>query len=405
MRGHWLSTTRRLNRHYQDGQNGGGPIDPWTPTYGRFACAAYPIPDYFAHNASGTGLNYYNAGYSYSPNTSSSYIDNMVRLIKYEGYKYDYLGGCFECGGKNSGIPEIDVNGLQYGGKNIGGYSPVADPGTSAFYDTALKPLDTGILFKDYGIKYAKLTVPNYNFGSPYYTTVQPQLPSTGTFFTENTNERISPQPVYNGIVLDADEITRLSSLRGNQIVQLTEEYINSNGQQASRVISFLQGTSSLWNLSNLKNNGVTYIDRAITLYRNGVQGTTINVTARLYFFLYDNAFYYSTKPDLYYDGELLEGYDNVYVSKHFFPSGVGGYPKREALINTFPNFYRWVDYAFGDDPASLESRYFSMRSNFGYLGAYNDGYLYFPHAITPFARLNSVSQREWNKALANAWT
>lgn len=408
MRGHWISTTRKLNKHYQSSQNNGGhgPIDPTQPVFGLFACAAYVFPYYFRHR-NGVGNNYYDSGYSYSPNVSSSYIDNMVRMVRYRGWYWKYMGGCFQCGGKDSGIPEIDNNGLKYGGKDLGAYTPIADAGNSDFYNTALTPIDTGIMFKDYGYRYAKISIPQYNFGPAYYTNVEAQLPSVGTFFTENVHERLAPQPVYNGIVLDADEITTLSALRGNQRINLTEEYIDRNGNPASRSITFINGAASQYNLSDIKNNNVTYLEKSITIYRNGRQADgSLTVTARLYEFLYNNEFYFSTTPELYYQGQLLDPHDNIYVSKQYFPSGLGGYPKRGAFENTdCPGFWRWVEYSYGSDPASLQSEFFGMQSNISYLGPMDDGYIYNPHSIAPFARIETVSDSKWQQALANAWT
>lgn len=408
MHGHWLSTTRKLNRHYQSSGVGATPVDPFTPTFGRFSCAAYVIPHQFKHTGRVSVIdeNFYDTSFSYSANLSSTYMDNLVRMVDYEGYKYDKLGGCFQCGGTPSGIAEIDNNGLQYGGKNIGGYSPVTDPGNSAFFYTPLRATGTGLLFKDYGYKYAKVSIPKYNFGPAYYTTKQAAPLPSGTYFTENVYERLAPQPVFNNITLDTDEITRLSNVRGTQVINLTEEYHTKVGASGSRVIQFLYGGSNAWNLTALKTNGVAYIDRVISIYENGISNKSISVTARLYTFLYKNEYYFSTKPELYYNGELLEGYDNIYVSKHFFPSGLGGYPHVLPFESAgLTDFYRWVEYDFGDSPSSDISRYFNMGSNISYLGKKDNGYLYFPHHILPFARIRTVSDTEWARAVAGAWT
>ena len=403
MRGHWVSTTRKFARHYQSiTGSSDGPHGPIDPSYGPFSCVCYCAPNYFKHASdSGTGLDYYDHWYSYTPNLTSSYIDNMVRMIKYRGKRYSNYDGYFETGARLSGIQEIDDNGLNYGGKYSAGYAQITSSDLGEMRNVGPTAVGTGLLYKDFGQKYIKVHHPKYSFGTAYYTNVNgidvTALPS-GYYTNENLLQMNSAAPIYNGIKLNAYDSYRMAGSTGQRIT-LVQNYVNRRGnpQTVSRNI-FTSTNSSFSIYNNMEPNGLTTFEGNVSLYTNGTSSTR-SIHWTLHAFFLDGDFYFTSHPELTYNGvDVTDQYD-VYISKYYFPGRLGGFPVRQAFASfDCPDFDRWVDFDFGDDPTDLNSRYFDTACRKSYKAPYQTDYeLYYPRQVIPYLRVETLTEAQFN--------
>lgn len=405
MRGHWVSTTRKFARHYQSiTGSSDGPHGPIDPNFGLFSCICYCAPNYFRH-VEGTNLDYYERGYTYSPNVTSSYIDNMVRIINYEGFRYnDNYDGYFETGARLSGIQEIDDNGLNYGGKYSAGYAPIASTDLGDMRNVGPTAKSTGLLYKDFGKKYAKIHHPIYSFGPAYYMDIDgidvTELPS-GTYFNENLLRSASAAPIYNGIKLNAYDSYRFASMSssGAQRISLVQNYHNRKGVASTvtrHIFTSANSTFSIYN--NMEPNGLTTFEGNVSLYTEGTS-TTKSVHWTLHAFFLNGDFYFTTHPELTLNGvDVTDQYD-VYISKYYFPGRLGGYPQRQSFTSyECPDFYRWKDFDYGDDPEGSISRYFDTACRNSYKAPYQTDYeLYYPRQVIPYLRVETLTEAQFN--------
>ena len=414
MRGHWVSTTRKFARHYQsitgssDGDHGGPhPPFPPRPTYGLFSCICYSAPFQFKHvNGTEANLDYYDVGFSYIPDTTSSYIDNMVRVINYRGFKYEgQYDGCFQTGGRLSGIPEIDNNNLYFGGKYSAGYAPITSTDLGDMRNTGPEALSTGLLYKDYGYKYVKVHHPKYAFGPGYYANADEidvsTLPSGTIYTNENILKARSAQPIYNGIKLNAYDSYRLASISGSgaQRIVLTQEYTDYYGNHQTLnfgIFSQASGYFSIYN--NMEPYGLTTIEGNVSLITDRTS-TSRSIHWTLHAFFLDGEFYFTTHPELTYNGVDVTDQYNVYISKYYFPGRLGGYPVRGPFTNLeCPDFKYWLEYDFGDTSTDLISRYFYTSCRDSYKAPYQTDYeLYYPRNVVPYLRVETLTEAQFN--------
>ena len=404
MRGHWVSTTRKLNKHYQS--SGGGSTDP---NFGLFSCVAYSASGQWAHGSAGTGNNWYNDGYSYSYSTSQ-YKDNYVRMIKYRGYRYSQYDGCFEVGARPSGIPEVDNNFLNCGGVAGDIYSPIVSSDVGEMADTGPYTLGTGLLYKDYGIKYARLHCPKYMFGPGYWKNGGEIDPNTdlppGAYSYENLWKLDSVSKVYNGIELNAYDTVRLSligSSSRSQLIRITQNYTR-NGQPYTLQRNIFNSGVTVFNIyDNMEAVGVCELTGNVNLYRDNIYGSTVTLAWKLYCFFWQGDFYFSTHPELTLDGvDVTEDYD-IFIDKYWFPSRLGGYPRRGAFASSeCPDFKMWLDYQSGQQTAA-NAWLFNTSSQVSYKAPYAVDYeLYYPRIVHPYLRMYQLTEEEFFDTMAD---
>ena len=328
----------------------------------------------------------------------------MVRIINYKGFRYSSYDGYFETGARLSGIQEIDDNGLNYGGKYSAGYAPIASTDLGDMRNVGPIAQSTGLLYKDFGKKYAKIHHPIYSFGPAYYMDIDgidvTQLP-TGAYYNENLLRAASAAPIYNGIKLNAYDSYRLASMSGSgaQRIQLTQEYHNryGNAQTVTRsIFSSANSTFSIYN--NMEPNGLTTFEGDVSLYTEGTS-TTKTVHWTLHAFFLDGDFYFTTHPELTINGVDVTDQYNVYISKYYLPGRLGGYPQRQSFTSyECPDFYRWKDFDYGDDPAGSISRYFDTACRNSYKAPYQTDYeLYYPRQVIPYLRVETLTEAQFN--------
>ena len=383
MRGHWISTTRKLNKHYQSARVGEPPVDD---QFGLFYLCNACVSDEWYHVPTGASVwnndsEFYNMiGTHPARATSSSEsisadrvrMSNLANGFQAKGYRYnrDYDGVFLPnpttmeymnsqgqtviftpdetlAGAKAVSLLEKDLLVWHNPAYALGpkGHNRIVNPLASNEYDG----FESGMnIYKTFGIRYVRLHACQYGSGPAYFTVDDPYMAQTQTW----TNEFFKYHtPVYNGISLSA-KATRAASLgdvsgtpgnnrNSRQSIIVTEEYVS--GSHMTRELTVMPHNNTYrtqdYSIYDLEQNGESYTTGANgTFYvcRNGdAQQGTVACKLAIYVFFYDGDLYYdliphTLDPDT---GEEIDTGANLYVSHLCFPRMVSGFIDRDAYV------------------------------------------------------------------------
>lgn len=336
MRGHWISTTRKLNKHYQSA----APRDEW----GTFYLGNVPQPYGWLHVAQGQSewnddTCFYNK--VMSPwNSTTNYAQGTFAA----GYRLKKL---YDCAFMNAPTVDLTSQGLgSYAGSNN---STINSNERMFYYDDpskALGPKGHNIMnsarnvniYKDLGIRYLRYHMPIYGYGPAYVWDNPHSLlqPEAGDEFMQ------TKVPVYNGVTLSAKATKACAMLSSyNQRTIITEEYTRS-GRTYTRTHQFI-GTQSSYNNQNYSPYDLELAGQSLILgpgttfsvYENGEYGTTIDVKFGLYIFFYNGDMYMDLVPHTF-DPDTMEEIDTggtFYLSDCRYPMSINGYMTRGQYV------------------------------------------------------------------------
>lgn len=321
MRGHWISTTRKFNKHYQ---GGGGtaptppPIDDLTLTWQRFMTTDAFCPVGFYHEDDPTQIsqhapnNFYNMFVTHGRYASQYEIyDHILNVnLNFDLSKSNKLIGPYN---RHSHyyIPSPSYGSLpnDYGDR---------DWLTHQYDESVLQNVSTfdpdynfvtyhGSTYSDFGIRYTKFIVPKY-LGSPYYNTYR------------NSSNSIGGQisfPVESKIDLSAIASKAFAEQYGG----IDQTVVIKTGTSSSNIHTINLGTNATMCPYDLEQNGQSYVE-FITSW-----GAGTNIKVRIYCFYYNGCFYLDQKPHVFNinTGEEIET-DRVSIRRLAYPYPLLGF-------------------------------------------------------------------------------
>ena len=338
MRGHWISTTRKLNKHYQNG-------DDLEVVY---TCRC-PAPYRLSYRAS--GYNPYDQGGFYNhietPYDSTINNCNLARANVSIGPKMRGLDGAF--------IPGPDYAGTTRANTGISTQA-LAVLRDQVQKKQRCKPItgsNTEYFVPDWNMRYIRYHVPKYSFGPGYLY---------GPISTLGRQLGKCEIGVYNGISLSALACKAVayrgsggSATSASQRVVITQEYSRSGySSLQKRNITYMDGSS--YNNVNfniydqLETQGKTYLDLGTTIqiYDQNVYGTLINVKVKIFVFFHNGDLYIDQVPHLFdpdTDEEIT--WANVYLTTMAFPNQPAGFSDRQTGYvqpdEGYPIYPRWM--------------------------------------------------------------
>lgn len=320
MRGHWISTTRKLNKHYQ----GGGtpptppPIDDLTLTWQRFMTTDAFCPVGFYNETDPTKISQYDPNNFYNKfvvnlSYTNTVIYNALSLpVLFNLAKSSKLIGPYN---KISHyyIPAPDYGSLSYSDPSWMANQaseallhnvPTFDPDyTSGTYH--------GTTYEDFGIRYTKFIVPKY-LGSPYYSTYR----DSGN----NLRGQIS-FPVESKVDLSAIASKAFAEQYGSLAQEVGLLVKTPNGDNYGRSS---MGTGASFCPYDLEQNGQAYIELQVAIPLNYGDTEYTGVNCRIYNFFYNGVFYLDHKLHFFdrTTGEEIQvgNHVSLWLLKYPFP-------------------------------------------------------------------------------------
>lgn len=314
MRGHWESTTRKLNKHYQSSKKQGGvfpPVDPFKLTFGEFYTGGLRNIPTFSIPESGE-----------SPVYPSGHgeIYSIMYGAKNGPSTFNGTDGDFAAINHWEGLRNIEhsIFVSPISNDNYEGYNDPSDTQRYTIYQeaqrlytegTAARRLDTasypGIIWRDYRERYVKFTFPE-RFYSPAYRKDEIEVTGSPSYyaiaeqqFPYDTKFELSARSCKAGTFPSAN-----TTLHYLQNVVLSQ-YNSSNTRILRK--SFNIGYSDVVNVYDKELNGESYIDITIdnpdrTFYYNDgyYQYRQDCQRVRIYCFIHDNSYYVEQVAHIY---------------------------------------------------------------------------------------------------------
>ena len=397
MRGHWISQTRKLNKHYQSAPK------QEEDDYGIFFTASCLTQRYLAHTDSPGVYDDHDVYYNEIQQNSSNYsFYELAHGSRNIGYRYNKrFDGAFLPAGRDN----IIHNGQEWhlgGGANFSALryaNDILTIGTGEkgpvlrmpeCYDTN----DREQPLKNWGFEFARYHVPKYGCGpSKFYDNYQsscnfdinkPYLPAILSF------------PDYNGIELTA-KATFDAAHKNSMHFQIIR--VVGGGYTALTLLSGTSGSLSdpfndlnfsVW--EDLECNGLSYYDNGNSYpFSNADDGITRNCHVRVYVFFQDGDLWISIRPRLIDDatGEDVTEHYEVYLSSCHFPNTPSGYLHRDA----FPS--GGATYHTGNVVGGLCTHFPLTRTGSVYAPGYGM-YGRYDYEVHPWMRVYRITERKF---------
>lgn len=325
MRGHWLSGTRKLNKHYQNGGVFTPPPSDWV--WKKYTIGGPPIPLRFDHDltyAAGESGLFYNKPYDSAGDIDDPYgpIYNPVLNL---AAGYNWIGPVHRTYGLiEPGFPDYDSydpnspNPIEadmmtwYLGQISLHKKPMYDPDYGSTGNRLVN------LHKDMGKRYIKYTMPEYSYAPSYF------IGNTLTAYDSITDCKI----IHSGVRLSAQASKELALLSANRnmgrmlrgrLTWVDDQNTDQNGYLD------IHGVTDTGQMYDNEQNGTSYLEGTIYVRESGV---TTTYTARVFVFLYDGEYYVDLCAHIYtYNTwtEITPPYD-IYVDVLSYPSVLNGY-------------------------------------------------------------------------------
>lgn len=315
MRGHWESTTRKLNKHYQSSRKGQGgiipPVDPFRLTFGDFYTGGLKFMPMYSIPEAGDIPVYpsgYNETYSFMYGSAHNVTGNNGR------------SGNFASAAHWEGLRNLEHNIFvaPISTQNYENYNDPSDPDKYAIYQEAqrlysegkaAKHLDlngSGNIWKDYRERYVKYTFPERYYSPAYSKDVEPILGGLSSYpideqqFPYDTKFELSARSCKAAAYPSVNTTIHIP-----QDVTLSQ-YNSNNTQIVNRTYNI--GYSDVVSIYDKELAGESYIEVNITapdttFYLNNerTQGYRTDCQkARIYCFIHDNSYYVEQIAHIY---------------------------------------------------------------------------------------------------------
>lgn len=335
MRGHWISTTRKLNKHYQDG-GVGQPAPPFVLTLGEFYMGGGVLPifrhldDRVPAFPSGDG-EYYNT-IQIMP-VLQRHICDFAKARKFYGYrdpsKKMFVGGFY------SDPVWTGTEWEQQAQTRLAGL--YAD-------HTLSEPMETSVrtIYKDDNLRYTSFHYPKYWCSTPYnYERYSSSIAHQVSQWVKSGLE-MSPEGYRNALYPYGVTTENFATYSFDVLTYV-------NGVWTGEVVEPEITSERDFNLWTMTQAGQSYIPlKSVTVYINGYPRT---VKGRIYCFIFNGVYYVDqivhtgvVDPDT---GVWEPVYGDEPVSLHGFEfpyHGLGGYCKQNAFAcpNNTPYFIQY---------------------------------------------------------------
>ena len=319
MRGHWVSETRKLNKHYQDG-GVGQPAPPYVLTLGEFYMGGGSLPQ-FRHLADRvpafpSGDNeYYN-----TVEINRMYINNdFAKTRLFYGYrdltKKMFVGGFYD---------DPSWTGQSWEQEAIARLQ-----GLQTTYEVSA-PLDTKKnIYQGYGMRFVSFHYPEYWYSTPYnYDRYSSSIAHQKAHFVSSKLE-MSPEGYRNALYPYG---VTMENFVNHQFYCATEV----GGQYVAQAIEPEDERERYFNLWTMSQNGESYIPlKSVDIYVNGYQRT---VKGRIYCFIFNGVYYVDqlVHTGIWNNGvwEGIASDNPIFLTNFQFPyHGLGGYCKQDLFV------------------------------------------------------------------------
>ena len=348
MRGHWLSQTRKLNKHYQSAPK------QEEDDYGIFFTASCLTQRYVAHTDSPGVYDDHNVFYNEIQGNYANYsFYELAFGTRNIGYRYnkDYDGAFLPAGRQNlrhndeiwrlGGGGEWSV--LRYANDIL--ITGTGEKGPVLRMPECYNEGDRELQLTTWGFEFARYHVPKYGCGpAKFYDTYQ----SSCNF---DINKPYLPAllsiPDYNGIELTAKATFdaahknsmhyQIISIMGGGYTSLTL----LNGTSGVLSDPFNDLNFSVW--EDLECNGLSYYDNGNSYsFSNADDGIIRTCRVRVYVFFQDGDLWISIRPRIIDDstGEDVTEHYQVYLKSCHFPNTPSGYLHRDAFPANGATYY-----------------------------------------------------------------
>lgn len=320
MRGHWVSQTRKLNKHYQDG-GVGQPAPPYVLTLGEFYMGGGSLPQ-FRHLDDRVPV--YPSGDNEFYNTIEPLRYNVnndfAKTRLFYGYrdlsKKMFVGGFYD---------DPDWTGRTWEQEAI------ARLQIEESNHRLSEPLDTKKnIYGGYGMRFVSFHYPQYWYSTPYnWERYSSSIAHQVCSFIQSGLE-MSPEGYRNA----------MSPYVGATPITGTNEFYCSTdiggGQFYTQAVEPEEEREEYFNLWTMSQNGESYIPlKSVNIYVNGYQRT---VKGRIYCFIYNGVYYVDQVVHTgVWNNGVWEGIasDNpIFLVEFKFPNiGLGGYCKQHTFV------------------------------------------------------------------------
>lgn len=442
MRGQWISTTRRLNKHYQ---NGAGAEDfSWGPFWSCFV----EQPCRWVHSTEGGATvdpdTYYNKSigiYGAAPNFNFAYINHAYGYRsnkKYDGLFYPSYGA-----GSNiyplSMTTDLDLNQIDdfvFGSKGVA----VCD------FDRAYADHDISNCLRLWNhreceergfTQYIRVHVPKWGFATPYYWANEEYPPIETSILNPRLNYRLAcsefnPRnkiPVYNGIELTSKATAQHAYVSG--IIESAQGIkFDYNGTEYT-ILNAADNAVNGINFShydNVETQHKTYLDtgyRFTAMARikedevdengdpipNEAPFVETEVGCRIYVFFYKGDLYIDLVLEVYDPDtmDILELDHTPFITQMRYPSIIFGYPTIDKYVHPdsgyeYPSWLDWINYPSlynGETFYNMmlgQSVYTGMQYNSVWAAHYSGGIFprVYPLQEEEFFEMEAAKRAEW---------
>lgn len=320
MRGHWVSQTRKLNKHYQDG-GVGQPAPPYVLTLGEFYMGGGSLPQ-FRHLDNRVPV--YPSGDNEFYNTIETnrlYVDNDFSKSRlFYGYrdlsKKMFVGGFYEdpdWTGRTWEQEALDRLQIEESNHRLS------------------EPLDIKKnIYQGYGMRFVSFHYPEYWYSTPYnWERYNSSIAHQVCHFIKSGLE-MSPEGYRNNLY----PYTGYSRSLGNNEFYCSTDI--GGGQIYTQAVEPEEEREEYFNLWTMTQNGESYIPlKSVNIYVNGAQRT---VKGRIYCFIFNGVYYVDQLVHTgVWNNGVWEGIasDNpIFLTQFKFPYlGLGGYCKQHMFI------------------------------------------------------------------------
>lgn len=372
MRGHWESTTRKLNKHYQSSRKGQGgiipPVDPFRLTFGDFYTGGIGDIPMFSIPEEGD-IPVYPSGYGETYSFMYGAANNAT---------YEHGGdGNFASAMHWEGLRNLDhhIFVVPISRNNYENYNRPTDPDRYPIYQRAqalysmgkaaknLEVNASGSIWIKYRERYVRFTFPERYYSPCYYKDAF--YFNAGLSFIGIYNQDF---PIDTKFELSAKSCKAATYPSVNTTVHkpqsVTLAQYNINNTNIKR-ITYDIGYSDVVNIYDKELNGESYIDITIsspdtTFYLNNdrAQGYKTDCRkARIYCFIHDNSYYVEQVAHIYdsNDNEITDVVVNLdYLN---YPVPIYPYFLNSAFVQpmgTYPDY----PYPLGKSRARSDGTY-----------------------------------------------
>lgn len=350
MRGHWLSETRKLNKHYQDGEQ----ITPPFLTLGYFKMGGGFCPT-FKHYRNGNVTPAYPSG----QNEYYNVINNVVNInnnnfaIGRTFYGYRNVGSkCYVDGyfydPVFTGLPQSGIDAA---------YAKVAELEADHTLSSRVDPEESNV-YHDMGIRFSSFHYPKKFYGPPYISyKAEPDYGLSvymyDTKFLVNSGLIMSPDGVRNQIwYRDGGHVSFV-----NYTFLIAREENGQMVQQITGVRPVGIYNEQYLNLYSQSVNGQSYL--VVSPVKILVNGDELSCYGRIYCFIYNGVYYIDqmVHPG-YYDVDNnwvpVEPDEPVFLYSFNYPvHGLGGYCMADPYVCPMTTYYAENPNDYGRYPSS----------------------------------------------------